>query len=252
MITKSLENLGLSTNEIKIYLALLSLGLTKAGRIREKTGLQNSVVHLTLGQLLEKGLVSFINKGHVRNYQACDPRHILELLEERKNSFVSILPDLLNLQKTDERQQAEVFEGMTGFKVMLYKFIEDAKPGEDYLFFAFLTESGTLDHEVNTFYKDFRKDRMRRGLKIKGIAHKSVKDRFDKVAYDYSDVRFVDFPTLQNVSICHNKVIMTPWDDRQVSFMITSQQLARNFQQYFYSLWNQQNNNKKVDKVKAR
>lgn len=237
MISDCLSELGLSANEIKIYLALVSLGSSKAGKIREKTQLQNSVVHLSLGQLLEKGLISFVSKGHIRHYQSCDPRQILQLLEDRKRRFEQHLPELLARQKVTERQEAEVFEGLTGLKVMLYKFIEDTEAGDDYLFFAFMTQGGSHDKEVNAFYRDFRSDRIRRGLKIRGIAHQSVKERFREVSYDYQDVLFVDFPTLQNVSICRNRVIFTPWDDRQISFMITSQQLAANYRQYFYSIW---------------
>ena len=43
-----LEDLGFSKAEIKVYLALLELGVTKAGEVIRHTSLQNSVVHMTL------------------------------------------------------------------------------------------------------------------------------------------------------------------------------------------------------------
>ncbi|MBW3003756.1 helix-turn-helix domain-containing protein, partial [Candidatus Woesearchaeota archaeon] len=45
MDTTILEDLGLSSGEIKVYLALLELGSTKVGRVIEKTGMASSAVH---------------------------------------------------------------------------------------------------------------------------------------------------------------------------------------------------------------
>lgn len=47
MDTQILEDIGLTNAEIKVYIALLELGTSTAGPIIEKTGLQNSVVHMT-------------------------------------------------------------------------------------------------------------------------------------------------------------------------------------------------------------
>ena len=74
MDTSVLNEIGLTEAEEKIYLALTELGSAKAGAIISSTGLQNSVVHLTLGKLVKKGLISFVRKGKVRHYQAADPK----------------------------------------------------------------------------------------------------------------------------------------------------------------------------------
>ncbi|MFQ5621311.1 MAG: helix-turn-helix domain-containing protein [Candidatus Nanoarchaeia archaeon] len=76
-----LEHLGLTPGESKVYLALLQLGPSSAGPIIEKSGLQNSVVHLCLNTLKDKGLISYVRKGRARIYQAADPENFLLLLE---------------------------------------------------------------------------------------------------------------------------------------------------------------------------
>ena len=63
---KVLEELGLTSGEVKVYLALLELGPSSAGEIIEKSRLQNSVIHFCLNRLKEKGLVSYIKKGRKR------------------------------------------------------------------------------------------------------------------------------------------------------------------------------------------
>ncbi len=237
MDLSALQDIGLTSAETKVYVALLELGLSKAGPIVQRSGLQNSVVHLTLHKLCEKGLASFVRRGKVKQYQAADPRTIIRFVEEKKQRCEALLPELLAKQNVAEHQEAEVFDGMNGFRAMCYKLIEDAQPGDDYLFFAFITPSGTYETEVMSFYEQFRIDRLRRGLQLKGIAHSGLRSYFIKHKFDLDSIRFVDFPMLQNISVCRDKVIFTPWQDRRVSFLITSRQLAENFRSYFYSVW---------------
>jgi len=232
-----LEDLGFSKAEIKVYVSLLELGVTKAGEVIRHTGLQNSVVHMTLQKLVEKGLASFSKHGQVKHYHATDPRNIIQWIEEKKHKFQELLPQLVAKQERVERQEAEVFEGFRGFKALCYKFIEDAEPGDEYLFFAFITKNEAIDREVYEFYREFGEDRRRRGIKIKGVAHESRRELFKELNYDINQIAFVDFPTLQNVSIFRNQIILTPWEDKQVAFLLTSYQVAQNFRTYFYSIW---------------
>jgi len=72
MNTEILSDIGLTQGEIKIYLALLEIGETSAGEVKNKTKLQNSVVHLCLNNLIHKGLVHYVEKGKRRFYKlAC-------------------------------------------------------------------------------------------------------------------------------------------------------------------------------------
>ncbi len=87
METEILEDIGLTRSEIKIYLSLLELGISTAGPIMKKTGLQNSVIHATLPKLAEKGFISFIKKGGVREYSATDPKNLLKFIDEKKRKF---------------------------------------------------------------------------------------------------------------------------------------------------------------------
>lgn len=238
MDISALEDLGFTPSEIKIYLALLELGPSRAGPVIRRTKLQNSVVHLTLARMLEKGLVSFFKKGQVRHYQAVHPRQIVRIIEAKKARLETILPQLIAKQERQERQEAEVFEGMAGLRAMLYRAIEESEPGDEYLFFAFSTESEVWEPPVYEFYEQFRRERRARGIRLKGISSEKSRSRFQSNKVDMSEILFVKFPTLQNISIFRNKVIMTPWEDSQISYLITSRQLSESFRTYFNSIWN--------------
>ncbi len=231
-----LEDLGLTNAEIKIYLALLELGTTTAGPILKKTKLQNSVVHMTLHKLVAKGFISFVKKGNVRHYQPTNPENILKFIDEKKARFEKLLPELLARQTQKEKQEAEIFEGFAGLKNMLYEIIRGAKKGDEYLYFSFYTKNPDDFENVYNFYRDFEKERTALGITVKGIAPNKIRTKF--AGRNTRRIAFVDFPVPTNISVFRNKVIFTPWEDQQISFVITSRQLAESFRHYFYSIWN--------------
>jgi predicted transcriptional regulator len=236
MDTSILEDLGLTGTQIKVYLALLELGECTAGPILKETGLQNSVLHLTLGKLVGKGFVSYISRGKRRYYRPADPKTILKFIDERKKRFEEILPDLLSRHKSVEKEVAEVYEGYKGLRLMLYELISDSKKGDEYLYFSFYTDNPDDFDNVYNFYRYFEKEREKKGIITKGIVPLSRREKFK--GRNLRNIKFVDFPVPTNISIFRDKVVLTPWADRQVSFMIYSKQLADSFRKYFYSVYN--------------
>ena len=244
MDTEILEDLVLTNAEIKIYLALLSLGTTTAGPIIKKTGLQNSVIHATLPKLAEKGFISFIIRGVVKEYSATNPENIIRFIEEKKKRFENLLPELLARQKPKKEQEAEVYQGFKGLKNMLYELIKDTRKRDEFLFFVFDTEKKDENEKIYDFYRtEFHQERKKRGLIEKGLAPLSLKKQVEKAKWTKGKVKFVKFPIPTNISIIKDKVAFTPWDDGEISFLIKSRQLADSLRAYFYSVWNRKNLN---------
>src|SRR3989338_6658768 len=84
MDISSLREAGLTEGEIKVYLALLEIGLSTSGPIIEKSGIARSIIYQILEKLMHKGLVSQITKEKTHYYQASDPQKIIEYIEEKK------------------------------------------------------------------------------------------------------------------------------------------------------------------------
>ncbi len=91
MNTQILEDIGLTNAEIKVYLALLELGTATAGPILVNSELQNSVVHMTLNKLIEKGFVTSVKEGKRNQYQATNPKNISTYINEKKERFEELL-----------------------------------------------------------------------------------------------------------------------------------------------------------------
>ena len=237
MDTSILEDIGLTNAEIKVYLALLELGESKAGQVIKKTRLQNSVVHMTLHKLVDKSLISFIKKVDGKHYQATNPQNIIKFIEEKKKRFQTILPELLSKQKKQEKQEAEIYEGFKGLKNASYEAIKNAKKKDEWLFLAFYTENPDDFENVYNFYHEFEKERKKLGIVVRGIAPIKIKDKFK--TRDQKTLLFVDFPIPTNINLFQDTVMLTPWEDKQITIVVHSKQLAESFRQYFYSIWNQ-------------
>jgi sugar-specific transcriptional regulator TrmB len=232
-----LLGLGLKGREVDIYLHLLKLGPCRAGVLIKAMNVPNSVMHLTLGRLVARGFVSYILKGSTKNYMAVEPARLVEMADQQRKKLNDIVPALRALRETAPPPQAEVYEGVTGLKNMCFSLIEDAKPGDEYLFLGFSSTNKLYEEEVYTFYREFTEVRIERGLVLRGIAHESHRESFKRHKWPHKNIRFVTFPLLQNISVCGHKAIIVPWNETRTSFMITSQAFTDNLRDYFNDIW---------------
>lgn len=230
-----LEEIGLTSSESKVFQAILRIGSSKAAPIVQETRLQNSVVHLALGKLIQKGFVTYVKQGNVRYFQAAHPNSLKKLIEEKQSRLKKLLPQLNELYQPFQRQDAEVFEGRSGFYSMLYRLIEDGEKGDEYLFFAFRHSDPQVGEEVYPIYAEYEQERFQRGLKLRGIVPSELRKHY--ATRRQENLMYVDFPVLQNLSIFRDKVSMTPWGKRKISFLLTSMELADQYRETFERIW---------------
>jgi hypothetical protein len=170
-------------------------------------------------------------------YQAASPDYLLKLLDGRRLRLEKLVPSLRGLQTKSQLPEAEMYEGINGLKNMCFKLIEDTSPGDDFLFFGFACSNPEYERAVYKFYREYTFMRVERGLRLRGIAHESMRPLFVEHQWPHKNIRFVTFPTLNNMSICNNRVIIVPWEDTQTSFLITSKSFAENCRAYFEDVW---------------
>ena len=69
MVNKALlQQIGLTSGESEVYLALLEIGSTSTGKIIRQSKVHASKVYPILDRLIDKGLVSFIKQGKKKIY----------------------------------------------------------------------------------------------------------------------------------------------------------------------------------------
>ncbi len=85
-----LQELGLSRNEVKVYLAALTIGSSSANTIAKHAGLLRTSTYEILKSLVDKGIVSYVLKGRVKYFEAASPDRLLKMAEERKHRLQEI------------------------------------------------------------------------------------------------------------------------------------------------------------------
>ena len=88
MYTDTLQELGLTEGEAKVYEALLTLGNSTVGPIVKESGVAYSNAYEILERLMEKGLVSYNLKEKTKFFQAAEPTRLREYLEKQEEQTV--------------------------------------------------------------------------------------------------------------------------------------------------------------------
>jgi sugar-specific transcriptional regulator TrmB len=238
-----LEKIGLGRREAMVYAALIEIGQTTTGPLVKRTGIPASKIYETLNRLISKGLVSFVMKEKTKHFSATNPERLVDYVEEKKKDLekqeaevVRLLPYLKERRKKGEEfQGAEVAYGFEGFRGLVNKMIADAKKGDEYLFLSFYPKEPEKFKRGYAFYEAFDRLRKKKGLDVKGLIPENIRGLVGK--RPYSKICYVDFPIPLNISICGNKVLFTPWEEEEVTYIVYSRQLAKSFREYFYSVF---------------
>jgi sugar-specific transcriptional regulator TrmB len=123
-----LRDLGLTNNEVEVYLTLLKQGAVTANTVAERSGLHRQAVYDALDRLMEKGFVSFVITNSKKHFQAIHPTRIVDFIQRKEENFKKILPDLLTITNTpDEDTSVEVFRGKGSIRSLYAHIINTFK-----------------------------------------------------------------------------------------------------------------------------
>jgi len=175
MIERTLHRLGLSKNEIKVYVSLARSGERKASEISEALSLHRTETYRILRDLEKKGLISSVFEKPLKFIatpfeKALDTlietkKMKISLLEKRKSSLVDIW---LSLPKPEaENERKEVFQILEGEEQINLK-ADEILNGAEKTIFVF-----TSEHDIPNFY------------------HSGLLDRLDKISKKNLDVQLL-------------------------------------------------------------
>ncbi|MBI4162572.1 MAG: hypothetical protein HY513_02720 [Candidatus Aenigmarchaeota archaeon] len=237
MDTSVLEDLGFTNAEIKVYISLLELGTSTAGPIIEKSGLQSSVVHMTLNRLVEKGFATFVKEGQRNHYQASDPKHIEDYIEDKKDQFHAILPQLLSKQSmAKEKPETITFRSFKGIREMLQILLEAG--GKRHLTISSSKESLRMGEE---WWKSYHRKRAAKGIDASLIFNESLRSWSAETKYNKTEVRYTKqgFEPLTETIIRNDKVGIIIWSEKPFGILIHNKLVADSYEKFFQLLWKQ-------------
>ena len=230
-VTKTLEKLGFSPNEIKVYLTLNKHGSTKAGRISKLASIDRSSAYNALKLLIEKGLASYVCIGKVKWFQAVGPRRLLDYLKEQEEDVQEIIPSLQELHKSAKIEgQVRLFKGIKGVKSVFLDIIRTGK--NNYVFGS----EGQFSQRMPEFALQF--ERMKRETKIKtrNLIRKGRTELDEKTSeYKYAP-SISESPAVTN--IYGDKIAIIIWTDEPEAIIIENPSAAKAYKSYFDFMWN--------------
>jgi sugar-specific transcriptional regulator TrmB len=247
-VLRSLEGFGLSSAEIRVYLALLELGAQPASIVARKAGLKRGHAYNVLAVLMEKGVVQeFVKKG-VRIFTCCSPTGLLSLLEQRaedleskKRSLLESLPLLEGIiHPLAVQPKVRFFQGIEGIK----EIYEDTLRFPDQNLYAV----GDFEHyfprqnspELNDWMWEYCNRRAKAGIHYIGIINKSDTSdlafkRRKGQKRTFKMLRGVDLPV--EVNIYGDRVAVISSSRDMVGLIVEDKPTADTLRNFHQAVW---------------
>jgi len=171
MYQETLEGLGLSPNEAKIYETLVTHGELGVSEIATRSQIHRRNAYDAIRRLIDKGLCFEIFSKKENLYNAVDPGKLLELTEEKRKSIEAILPELNRkfLRRT-ATEEAFIYRGYEGQKNIWRDVL---RVGKDSYFIG--GKGSWIDPKLESSRNAFFNEANRKKIKFHQLFDQSVK-----------------------------------------------------------------------------
>ncbi len=239
MLKQLLRDIGLTETESIIYLELLTLGTTSAGKIIEQTNLHRKNLYDALNRLIEKGLVTYVIENKIKYFQAKNPENLLRFMQEKKNKLSAQQHDVQQALPLFQQQfhthlteiESEIYRGTEGIKTIL-------KDCLNYKEILFIGATGDVETRLPYFWPQYNKEREQRKILWKLLlVHEAQHKPITKSKYYQYKVlpKILSGPNV--IYIYGSTIANVLWLEKPIAFVIKHKALAENYRKYFRYLW---------------
>jgi sugar-specific transcriptional regulator TrmB len=242
MVDISLESIGLTEGESKVYLALLSIGSSTTGKIIKEAQVSNSKIYEILDRLKKKGLVSISLINNVKHFEAKDPSNIRELVDKKEKAIEKVKQEIPKLQAlyahAEPIQEAEILEGTKGIKSFTENILSKLREGDTFYIMGAPKEA---TEKLGAYFKDWHQRRIEKGVKCKILYNQDASAR----VHQMGDIPLTEIRTMPSgiitpalIDIGKDYVGTIIFGDRPLCIIIKNQKVAESYLNYFDLLWN--------------
>lgn len=243
---EKLKNIGMTEGEIKVYKAMLDLGECTKTALAKQSGVAPSNIYDITNRLLEKGMISKVEKDGIAHFSPANPKNMLDFIdrkhreiEKEKSLAMSLMPSLMTkFGQSREKVNIEVFQGWRGMKTIFNDLIEECRKNDENLIFG--ASKGEQDERAGRFFIKYSKLRGKKGIKTKMIFNKDMRKhsrlQFFKKSKNY-DVKFLLHATPAEIMIYKNKTCIIILTQNPLVIRITGKETSDSFRQYFNAMW---------------
>lgn len=236
-----LREIGLTGNEIEIYLSLLRNGPCLVSRLVQDTGLNRTHVYDRLEKLTSKGLSGYVIRDDTKFFSAAPPEKLLSYLEEKKRSLEAqaelvsrIIPELKSLKKSSDETIAEVYRGPEGFKTMMGELVQ--VPNSTIYSIGYTAIGPKI---APVFYEQWTKKRVERKIRRKYVTTREVVAS-KAVKQPLTEIRVLpkEFSIPSSTIISgNNSYIFYPQEKEFTGIVIRGKGISKTNKAFFEFLW---------------
>lgn len=235
----SLIDLGLKSQEAKVYLACLKLGQSTVGKISEEAGVQRTFVYDILRDLHEKGIVSSVEMRGKKHFSAISVEQFRRIQQEKFKKFEFLMPEFKAFERTvGDKPRVRFFEGKEGIMAALYDTLSLPRGSE---ILAYATGRGLYEEEPE-FAIQYIKHRVMKGINSRAIAPDTPETRkyTNKNKQHSRTTRLVPadkFDFTNEIDIYGNKVAIMSMQGEHLAVIIESESVAKTQRMIFELAW---------------
>ncbi len=240
MLENDLKELGLSRNEIKIYLFLLQNGVSTPPEIARGTKIALTNSYHILLKLKADGLVYEQKIGKRKRYVSSDPEALMRGLEAKRDRMKQLLPDLRALYGNQKNKpKIRFFEGVKGVQEIFNETLEEKEK------ILGIASTANLFKKIPNFFEGYRKK-----LKDKNIFFQDIltSDSANEagaqaqselgVFYQYKILPESYGNIVTDILIWGNKVALLTIEEPLYGTILEDLYLAKTFRILFNIAWN--------------
>ncbi len=235
MVKEMLKELGLTDNEVRIYLLLLKEGTMNPTSIAEKLSLHRGYTYDALERMLDKGVINSILQNNKKHYQATSPKNLVEILKLKLENFKSIVPELMQLSKNKkEPTKVELHKGKRVYRTLLKDIIATVEKNDKILLIG-VNEKELMTEVEPIYLKQYLNMIPTRNIKEKIILKKGIhRSNFKNVQYKEIDEKYIG-----NTEQCiyGNKVALFITGEPHYLVLIENKEVAETYKKQFQLLW---------------
>jgi sugar-specific transcriptional regulator TrmB len=150
-----MQTLGLSEQEIAVYLAALEIGEANIQEISRKSGVKRTSIYNFIDTLKARQLLSEIKKGKRKLYSAVSPHRLVDEQKSKVVSMERLIPQLLAIQNNvRNKPRVSFYEGATGLMEVYNIALRDKQ-----IIYAWEDLDRTFDVMPKSFVENYPEER---------------------------------------------------------------------------------------------
>lgn len=247
MYESTLQELGLSPNEARIYEALLELGESSISGISTHTNIHRRNVYDAINRLVEKGFIIPVMDSKERRYLPVEPNKFLEIVEEKRSNLQQILPKMQELfEQKRAKEGIYIYKGLEGGKNVLRDLLNIGKT-----VYSIGAKEWWTNPPSDPFSETVIKEAIRKKIKYYTLFDSGVKKEAimnlkttqkPKIDIEY---RFLPekYSSTSAIDIYEDRVAiytggtLSRLEENVSIFLTISQNLADSYRQWFQFMW---------------